>query len=71
MLEKNYNDKLDKVLKETDAKMIKHPVDVFHSHQSYLTVAMFVLDYPSRSEKYNMDFIENEKMKRKKMRTMY
>jgi len=60
MLEKNYNDKLEKVLKERDDKIIKHPVDVFHSHQLLLAVAMFVLDYPSRSEKYNMDFIENE-----------
>jgi hypothetical protein len=61
MLEQNYNDKLDKVLNETDAKIIKHPVEVFQAHQLYLAVALYVLDYPSRSEKYNMDFIENEK----------
>ena len=60
MLEKNYNDKLEKVLKERDDKIIKHPVDVFQAHQLYLAVALYVLDYPSRSEKYNMDFIENE-----------
>lgn len=59
-LEKTYEDKLKRV-----PRGVKHPIDVFHSHQLYLAVALFVYDYPSRSEKYSMDFIEDENQAKK------
>lgn len=39
----------------------RHPKDLFNKHQILLAVALYVLDYPSRSEKQKMYFIKDDK----------
>jgi len=56
-----------KLENEYDKKLVKYPCDgkkhpdkLFNIHQLLLAVSLFVYDYPSRDEKYTLEFIEED-----------
>lgn len=59
-LEEQYEKELNKLPKDIKKNGLKHPKELFNIHQDLLTVALYVLDYPSRNEKLDMKFILND-----------
>jgi len=57
---KKLENEYDKELAKYPCDGKKHPDKLFHIHQLLLAVSLFVYDYPSRDEKYTLDFIEED-----------
>tara|TARA_B100000795_G_C22801629_1_gene442248 strand:+ start:283 stop:1917 length:1635 start_codon:yes stop_codon:yes gene_type:complete len=56
-LQKDYTTEINKLLKKDRKNGMKHNNDIYNKHQIILALALNILDYPSRHEKYSMDII--------------
>ena len=61
ILGRNYKNELNQLPVTDRANGDKHSNRLFHMHQMYLLVSLYVFDYPSRAEKLGMSFITDEK----------
>lgn len=59
-LENNYNKELEKLSPQLRNDGSKHSNQLFQLNQLLIAVAINVLDYPSRLDKYEMDIIKNK-----------
>lgn len=59
-LDDDYDLEYNKLPKGIQRDGKKHPPALFHKHMLHLALAMNVWDFPSRLEKYKMDFISSE-----------
>ena len=60
-LDRQYQEGLSKLLPENRENGRKHSNDLFNIHQLLIAFAINVWDYPSRREKYTMEFIKSDK----------
>ena len=59
-LHDDYQMEYNKLRKDIQVDGKKHPPALFHKHMLHLALAINVWDFPSRLEKYKMDFISSE-----------
>lgn len=60
-LEKIYITKYNQLNPRTRNNPLKHPNTLFNIHQDMIALAMYVWDFPSRFEKYGMEYITDIK----------
>lgn len=65
-LEKDYNNRLNKLASGIRKDGRKHPVELFQLHQLLLALAINVWNYPSRSENYELTILKKKEESYKK-----
>ena len=65
-LEKDYNNRLNKLASGIRKDGRKHPVELFQLHQLLLELAINVWNYPSRSENYELTILKKKEESYKK-----